>query len=129
MAKKTVEKDFSEENLDDLLGDIPPPKKSARKSGKIVQPPPGSEQSVPASKTFKEIMAEQKDDKLPSEKKTEDKPPKEPRKVKGEMVTFKNKKGEIITGMGQLYWCVRMDGKLHYKEFSAAEVLDPDFTL
>lgn len=40
------------------------------------------------------------------------------RELKGEMVTFTNKSGARITGLGVLYYVARMDGKLHYKEAS-----------
>lgn len=45
--------------------------------------------------------------------------------LKGQMVTFKNKKGETIIGHGTLYWVVNMNGKLHYKRESEVTVL-PD---
>ena len=51
------------------------------------------------------------------------------RKLKGTMVTFTNKAGETISGLGNLYYVVRQGGKLHYKEFSAVTVLeDPIIT-
>lgn len=41
------------------------------------------------------------------------------KKPKGEPVTFTNQKGEQILGYGVLYYVVRMNGKLHYKETSS----------
>lgn len=119
MAKSSKQKAVSDKDLDELLGPEPP--KPAKKRGKIEQP-------APVVKTFKEIMAEQPE-KPKTEKPSKVKEPKAPRKLKGEMVTFKNKKGETITGMGQLYFCVSVKGKLHYKQFDAVEILDPNFTL
>lgn len=42
---------------------------------------------------------------------------------KGKMVSFKNQKGETICGMGTIYYVVRFEGKLHYKEESSVTVL------
>lgn len=49
--------------------------------------------------------------------------PKE-KKLKGTMVTFVNKAGETIKGLGNLYYVVRQDGKLHYKAEDAVTVLE-----
>lgn len=54
--------------------------------------------------------------------KAEAKPKKE---SKGIPVTFKNKAGEVISGPGVLYYVVRQDGKLHYKEASQVTVVAP----
>lgn len=51
--------------------------------------------------------------------------PKAPRELKGQLVRFKNKKGEEITGMGVLYYVVRFEGKLHYKEASQVKEIQP----
>lgn len=59
----------------------------------------------------------------PLEKIAKVKGPRDPSTLKGEMVTFKNKKGERITGMGVLYYVARMNGKLHYKEASQVQIL------
>ncbi len=53
------------------------------------------------------------------------KEPKAPREIKGQLVRFKNKKGEEITGMGVLYYVVRFEGKLHYKEASQVKEVQP----
>lgn len=42
------------------------------------------------------------------------------RELKGILVRFKNQKDEVIEGLGNLYYVVRQDGKLHYK--AASEV-------
>lgn len=52
--------------------------------------------------------------------------PKAERVNKGVMVTFKNKAGEQITGLGVLYYVTRAGGKLHYKEASNVHVLTPE---
>lgn len=49
--------------------------------------------------------------------------PKAERVNKGVMVTFTNKAGEQITGLGVLYYVTRAGGKLHYKEASNVHVL------
>lgn len=49
--------------------------------------------------------------------------PKKEKVVKGVMVTFQNKEGKTITGMGTRYYVVRQDGKLHYKAEDAVHVL------
>lgn len=46
------------------------------------------------------------------------------RELKGILVRFTNQKGEIIEGLGNLYYCVRMDGKLHYKASSDVHIMD-----
>lgn len=51
---------------------------------------------------------------------------KTPRVIKGDVVTFKNKAGETITGPGVLYYVVRFNKKLHYKEASQVTVLPAD---
>jgi FKBP-type peptidyl-prolyl cis-trans isomerase len=43
--------------------------------------------------------------------------------LKGQNVTFTNKAGERITGLGVIYYVVRHGGKLHYKEASQVQVL------
>ena len=45
------------------------------------------------------------------------------RKLKGQLVTFKNQKGEVIKGYGVLYYVARMNGKLFYKEASQVTIL------
>ena len=42
---------------------------------------------------------------------------------KGVMVTFTNQAGETIKGKGVLYYVVRQDKKLHYKEASQVRLL------
>ena len=122
MAKKPEQKPASEMEIDEILGPVSAAPK--KKRGKINLP---TDLATPKA----EMVAKEKADKPKTEKVKSDKPkePKEPRKLKGEMVTFKNKKGETIVGMGQLYFCVQIKGKLHYKQFDAVEVLDPNFTL
>lgn len=49
--------------------------------------------------------------------------PKVDRVLKGHMVTFRNKAGEQVTGLGTLYYVTRMNGKLFYKEASQVAIL------
>lgn len=49
--------------------------------------------------------------------------PKVEKEIKGVMVSFKNKAGEEITGMGSRYYVVRFGGKLHYKQEDAVHVM------
>jgi len=53
--------------------------------------------------------------------------PKKERVLKGRMVAFKNKAGEQIVGLGQLYYVARAGGKLHYKEASQVVTLPEDW--
>ena len=48
---------------------------------------------------------------------------KSPRESKGVMVEFTNQAGETIKGKGVLYYVVRQDKKLHYKEASKVTIL------
>lgn len=97
MAK--LKKDPVDETIDELLGPDPvlPAKKTKSKKEKPVA-------EAPKVKETKEPVAKQ------------------PRALKGEMVTFQNQKGETILGMGTLYYVVRFKGKLHYKEASQVTV-------
>lgn len=52
----------------------------------------------------------------------EDKKSQSPRK--GAKVSFKNTKDETIVGWGQLYYCVNINGKLHYKQLAQVEILE-----
>jgi len=49
------------------------------------------------------------------------------RSLKGQMVAFHTKKGELVVGHGVRYWVARMDGKLHYKEESQVTFLPDDW--
>lgn len=53
--------------------------------------------------------------------------PKKERTLKGQMVAFKNKAGDVITGLGQMYYVARHGGKLHYKEASQVILLPEDW--
>jgi FKBP-type peptidyl-prolyl cis-trans isomerase len=61
---------------------------------------------------IKELKAKAKGEKVKKEK-----------VLKGQNVTFTNKAGERITGLGVIYYVVRSGGKLHYKEASQVQVL------
>jgi hypothetical protein len=50
-------------------------------------------------------------------------PPKKDRVLKGVMVAFKNKAGDVITGLGVMYYVARYKNKLHYKEASQVVLL------
>lgn len=50
-------------------------------------------------------------------------PAKKDRVLKGTMVAFKNKAGDVITGLGVMYYVARHNGKLHYKEASQVVML------
>lgn len=65
-----------------------------------------------AQQKIKELRAKKKGEKV-----------KNPRVLKGQMVAFRNKAGELITGLGQMYYVTRHGGKLHYKEASAVTIL------
>ena len=69
---------------------------------------------VPVVKTIEELKAEQK---VLAEQikalKTSVVRAKKP--AKGVMVSFTNQAGDLIQGLGVLYYVVRKDGKLHYK--------------
>lgn len=54
------------------------------------------------------------------------KPPKIPRQLKGEMVTFKTSKDKTVVGMGTIYYVARMNGKLYYKEASQVHIMTPE---
>lgn len=65
-----------------------------------------------AQDKIKALKAEAKGQKVKAEK-----------VIKGRMVAFKNKAGDQITGMGNLYYVARHGGKLHYKEASQVTLL------
>lgn len=80
-----------------------------------------------SAKELEEKIQKQKDElkELQKQKKAL-KSPNMPRALKGVMVTFKNKAGVQVTGMGSRYYVVRMDGKLHYKEESQVTLMTED---
>lgn len=111
--------------VDDLLGDGPQTTNDAPQADVKVSDEAKEEK---APKTAEELEIEAKIKELQQLIKAEkaklkgDAAPKE-RTLKGQMVAFKNKKGEQIVGMGSLYYVARFEGKLHYKEASQVVVL------
>lgn len=101
MAKKPGE------DIDDLLGDIKIPTAGEESINDLLGDNPLGKQAV--AKKGRE--------------------PKALRDLKGVMVTFFNKKGERITGMGTLYYVTRFNGKLHYKEASQVQILPDDWNM
>lgn len=50
--------------------------------------------------------------------------PKVQKELKGDMIAFYNKKRQLIVGKGTLYYVVRFEGKLYYKEASQVTKID-----
>lgn len=71
-------------------------------------------------KAVAEALAAKK--KEPKEKK-EKAPKKEP---KGIMIEFENTAGKTIRGLGNLYYVVRFEKKLHYKAADAVRIIQPE---
>lgn len=106
MAKKNAEVNASEE---DLLGGDQPTTETTVDVDAI------NAEIEAAKLRIKELKAQAKGEKV-----------KVPRELKGEMVTFTNKAGDRITGLGVLYYVARMKGKLHYKEASQVTKMTPE---
>ncbi len=81
-----------------------------------------------AAKAAEKQAAKEAKEKERAEKKAAkeaEKAAKGPRVLKGQPVTFTTKgTGETITGYGVLYYVVRFNGKLYYKEASQVTLLD-----
>lgn len=109
MGTKTKSQETSTNNVDELL-DAP------------VTGQPTEEQKEALKAQIAELKAKEKELKaaLKGEK------VKKTRELKGEMVTFKNKAGDQITGLGVLYYVTRSNGKLHYKEASQVSIMTPE---
>lgn len=104
-------------------------KKQDQGTAAVEQPTVTDQQAAdqPAKRTPEEIEAEIKATQerikaLRAEKKGE-KPKKDKAEPKGKMVSFLNKAGERITGLGNLYYVVRANGRLNYKAADATIVL------
>lgn len=124
MAKKVVTPVV--DTQDDLLNDVSAEGTAQTSEGT------GAEAGAEVAKTPEELEQERLDAEikeaqerikaLRAQKKGEK--VKTPRTLKGQMVAFKNKAGETVTGLGVLYYVTRAaGGKLHYKEASQVQVL------
>lgn len=131
MAKKVVVAEAdSEKSLDELLGSDDIETMSKEQADKEKQEK--ADAVAKAKKDLQDLKDKAKADAIELKKKLKDekaalkakeKEEKAPREIKGIMVTFTNKAGETIKGKGVLYYVVRQDGKLHYKEASQVTVL------
>lgn len=109
-----------QEDVDDLLGDLPaaPAKAAAKKKATKTE----ETEEVDSAEALTAALAGEPTAKEKKEKQA--KVPKAPRDLKGVPVTFTTKgTGEQITGLGVLYYVTRYKGKLYYKEASQVHVL------
>lgn len=124
MAKKIVSTPEVTENdaLDNLLNGTPGTPDATQVSEEMpavaVDPELTTEQ-IAANEEIKALQAKIKE--LKAKNKGESVKPS--RTLKGQMVTFLNKKGERITGLGVTYFVARSGGKLHYKEATQVTLL------